>query len=461
MDIEQNKIEDLNEQIIIDKKNDLTTGKTGEKIINFTIPLLIGNIFQQAYNVVDSIVVGRFVGKEALAAVGANFPIINLTIAIVMGITLGISILLSQYIGAKKTESARKTVDTAYIFICITAVITSIAGFFCGRSILILLNTPLEILDDAIIYNKIIFAGLIFMFGYNTVSSLMRGIGDSKTPTVLLIIATLINIVLDLVFVLIFKLGVKGVAIATIIAQAISFFAGILILTFKKSIIAPHVKKIEFDLSILSKSLKLGLPSGIQQALVAFGFMALLRIVNGFGTDVTAAYTAAGRIDSFACMPITSFSMAITTFVAQNVGAKKIDRVMEGVKKTLIYSIVASVVIGVCIIIFSSQLMSIFTTDKTVQSIGKNYIFIVASFYIFFAIMFTFNGALRGSGETVIPMLNSIISLWILRVPCSYLLSKIIGTNGIWWGIPIAWFFGAILAFYHFQRGKWREKKVI
>ena len=381
MDIEQNKIEDLNEQIIIDKKNDLTTGKTGEKIINFTIPLLIGNIFQQAYNVVDSIVVGRFVGKEALAAVGANFPIINLTIAIVMGITLGISILLSQYIGAKKTESARKTVDTAYIFICITAVITSIAGFFCGRSILILLNTPLEILDDAIIYNKIIFAGLIFMFGYNTVSSLMRGIGDSKTPTVLLIIATLINIVLDLVFVLIFKLGVKGVAIATIIAQAISFFAGILILTFKKSIIAPHVKKIEFDLSILSKSLKLGLPSGIQQALVAFGFMALLRIVNGFGTDVTAAYTAAGRIDSFACMPITSFSMAITTFVAQNVGAKKIDRVMEGVKKTLIYSIVASVVIGVCIIIFSSQLMSIFTMDKTVQSIGKNYIFIVASFY--------------------------------------------------------------------------------
>jgi putative MATE family efflux protein len=302
---------------------------------------------------------------------------------------------------------------------------------------------------------------MFFTFGYNGLSALLRGIGDSRTPTTLLIIATIINIILDLIFVIYFKMGIKGVAIATVISQAISFIAGVAISIKKKLPIAPRIKNITFSFDIFIKSVNLGIPTGVQQVLVSLGFMALTRIVNGFGTDAIAAFTAAGRIDTFASMPIMSFGMAITTFVAQNMGANRIDRVKEGVKKTFIYSASISTFLGIIIIIFSKYLLLIFTNDIEVQKIGQDYIRIVASFYFFFSVMFTFNGALRGAGDTIIPMLNTLVALWILRVPVSYLLSIKFGTSGIWWGIPIAWFFGAILAYSYYRKGNWQKKKII
>lgn len=442
-------------------KNDLTEGHIGSKIINFTLPLLFGNFFQQAYNVVDSIVVGRFIGKEALAAVGANFPIVFLMVALIMGIALGISIIISQYFGAKQKEKIRIAVDTAYIVLIISALIITVIGLFFGKYILILIKTPAEIFPSALIYLKIIFIGMIFTFGYNGISALLRGIGDSRTPTLLLVVATIINIILDLLFVIYFKMGIKGVAIATVISQAFSFIVGIII-TIKKNLpIAPRIKNISFSFDILVKSIQLGIPTGVQQVLVSLGFMALTRIVNEFGTNAIAAFTAAGRIDTFASMPIMSFGMAITTFVAQNMGANRIDRVKKGVKKTFIYSASISVFLGFLIIIFSKYLLLIFTKDLEVQKIGQDYIKIVASFYLFFSIMFTFNGALRGAGDTIVPMFNTLISLWIMRVPISYLLSKKFGTVGIWWGIPIAWFFGAILAYFYYRKGNWEKKKIV
>lgn len=446
------------------KKNlrtDLTEGEVGSKIISFTLPFLFGNFFQQAYNVVDSIVVGRFIGKEALAAVGANFPIIFLMVALIMGLALGISIIISQFFGAKQEENVRKAVDTAYIVLFVTSIIITILGLLFGKYILMLVKIPYDVYPSALIYLKIIFIGMIFMFGYNGISALMRGIGDSRTPTILLVIATVINIILDLFFVLKLNMGVKGVAIATVISQGISFIIGLIISIKKRLPIAPRIKGITFSFQIFSKSIELGIPTGVQQVLVSLGFMALTRIVNGFGTDAIAAFTAAGRIDTFASMPIMSFGMSITTFVAQNIGANKIDRVKEGVTKTFIYSLFVSLFFGILIILFSNQLLTIFTNDLAVQKIGKEYINIVASFYIFFSMMFTFNGALRGAGDTIIPMFNTLLSLWVLRVPTSYLLSKKFGTTGIWWGIPIAWFFGAILAYVYYRKGKWQKKKII
>ncbi len=442
-------------------KNDLTVGSIDKKIINFTLPLLVGNFFQQVYNVVDSIVVGRFVGKEALGAVGANFPIIFLMVALIMGIALGISIIISQLFGAKDEENLKKAVDTAYIVLVISAVIITIFGLLFGKHILRLIRIPQNIFLHAHTYLKIIFSGMIFTFGYNGISALMRGIGDSRTPTVLLVIATIINIILDLLFVIRFKMGVKGVAFATILSQAISFIGGIIWVIIKKLPISPRIKGIKFNLKIFIKSIELGIPTGIQQVLVALGFMALTRIVNGFGTDAIAAFTAASRIDTFASMPIMSFGMAITTFVAQNIGANKLDRVKIGVRKTFIYSITSSLILGFLIIILSKQLLSLFTTDSEVQKIGKEYINIVASFYIFFSTMFTFNGALRGAGDTIIPMFNTLIALWLLRIPTSYFLSLKFGTKGIWFGIPIAWFFGALFAFLYFKKGNWKKKKII
>ncbi|MFN3411236.1 MAG: MATE family efflux transporter, partial [Exilispira sp.] len=410
-------------------KNDLTEGNVGSKIINFTFPLLFGNFFQQAYNVVDSIIVGRFIGKIALAAVGANFPIIFLMVALIMGIALGISIIISQYFGAKDIEKLRIAKDTAYIVLVVSSLIITICGLLFGKYILILLRTPEDIYQSALIYLKIIFSGMIFTFGYNGISALLRGIGDSRTPTLLLIISTIINIILDLTFVLILKMGIEGVAIATVISQAVSFIVAIIISVNKKLLIAPRIKNIKYSSSILYKSVELGLPTGIQQVLVSLGFMALIRIVNDFGTNAIAAFTAAGRIDSFASMPIMSFGMAITTFVAQNIGANRIDRVKEGVKKTFIYSATISLILGVLIIALSKYLLMIFTKDIEVQRIGQSYLKIVASFYIFFSAMFTFNGALRGAGDTIIPMFNTFIALWILRIPSSYILSRRFGTN--------------------------------
>lgn len=442
-------------------QNDLTEGNVGLKIINFTLPLLLGNFFQQAYNVVDSIVVGRFIGKEALAAVGANFPILFLMVALIMGFALGISIMISQFFGAKQKENIRKTVDTAYIVLFFLSLFVTFIGLVFGKYILLLIRVPEAVFDYALVYLKIIFSGMIFMFGYNGISALLRGIGDSRTPTVLLIIATIINIFLDLFFVLFLKMGVAGVAIATIISQAISFIFGVFISIKRKLLIAPRIRGISFDYNIFKRSFKLGLPSGVQQTLVALGFMALTRIVNNFGTDAIAAFTAAGRIDTFASMPIMSFGMAITTFVAQNIGANKLDRVKEGVKKTFIYSASISAIFGLIIIIFAKPLLSIFTKDQIVKNIGREYISVVASFYIFFSAMFTFNGALRGAGDTVIPMFNTLLALWILRIPFSYFLSNKYGTIGIWWGIPIAWFFGAIMAYAYYQKGNWKKKKII
>ncbi|MCR4422136.1 MAG: MATE family efflux transporter [Spirochaetales bacterium] len=442
-------------------KNDLTEGSIGSKIINFTLPLLLGNFFQQAYNVVDSIVVGRFIGKQALAAVGINFPILFLMVSLIMGIALGISIIISQYFGAKQTQNIRIAVDTAYIVLIFSALIVTAIGLIFGKYILLLIKTPEDIFPSALIYLKIIFIGMFFTFGYNGLSALLRGIGDSRTPTVLLVIATIINIILDLIFVIYFKMGISGVAIATVISQAISFIVGIAISLKKKLPIAPRIKGITFSFDIFIKSVNLGIPTGVQQVLVSLGFMALTRIVNGFGTNAIAAFTAAGRIDTFASMPIMSFGMAITTFVAQNMGANRIDRVKEGVKKTFIYSASISTFLGLLIIIFSKYLLLIFTKDQQVQKIGQDYIRIVASFYFFFSVMFTFNGALRGAGDTIVPMFNTLIALWILRVPISYLLSRKFGTSGIWWGIPIAWFFGAILAFYYYKKGNWQKKKII
>lgn len=382
-------------------------------------------------------------------------------VALIMGIALGISIIISQYFGAKDNEKIKIAADTAYIVLFASSLIVTICGLLFGKYILILLKTPEDIYQSALIYLKIIFSGMIFTFGYNGISALLRGIGDSRTPTLLLIIATIINIILDLIFVIKLKMGIEGVAIATVISQAVSFIFAIIISVNKKLLIAPRLKNIRYSSYILLKSIELGLPTGIQQVLVSLGFMALIRIVNDFGTNAIAAFTAAGRIDSFASMPIMSFGMAITTFVAQNIGANKINRVKEGVRKTFFYSATISLTLGILIIIFSKYLLMIFTKDIEVQRIGQSYLRIVASFYIFFSAMFTFNGALRGAGDTIIPMFNTLIALWILRIPSSYILSRRFGTDGIWWGIPIAWFFGAIFAFFYYRIGRWQRKKII
>ena len=440
---------------------DMTKGNEGKLIFYFTLPMLIGNIFQQLYNTVDSAIVGKFLGKDALGAVGASFPIMFLLISLVIGFTMGSSVLISQYFGAKDFDKLKKTIDTTYIVIFFSSIAITFIGIIFSGPILRLIKTPEEIIPQAKAYLDVIFLGMIAMFGYNTISGVLRGVGDSKTPLYFLIIATGINIVLDLVFVVVFKWGVAGAAWATVIAQAFSFLAGIIYLNKSHEVLKFNIKNMVFDKEVFIKSLKLGLPSGIQQMLFSFGMMAMQTMVNNFGADTIAAFTAATRIDSFASMPIMNFGAAISTFVAQNMGANKPERVRKGYISSVLMSAAISIAVSLAIAIFGRQMLMIFSNDANVIDIGMNYLTIVSSFYVIVSTMFITNGVLRGAGDAIFPMISSLLSLWIIRIPVAYILSPKIGSNGIWWSIPIGWCFGLVLSLGYYKLGKWREKVVI
>ncbi|HEY9114817.1 MAG TPA: MATE family efflux transporter [Bacteroidales bacterium] len=440
---------------------DLTEGKEGKLILNFTLPMLLGNVFQQMYNVVDSIIIGKFLGKEALAAVGASFPLIFTLIAFIIGITIGSTVVISQYFGAKQMDKVKRAIDTLYIFMFFASITLTLVGIFFSDDIFRLISLPDEVIPLAADYFNVYAIGFVFFFGFQGTSAIMRGLGDSKTPLYFLILSTIINIGLDLFFVLVLGWGVKGVAAATVISQIVAFFSIVFYLNSYHSFLDFSPFKMRFDKEIFGKSLKIGLPSGVQMTFVSVGFLALYRIVNVFGTPTIAAYSIAMRIDSFAALPAMNFSSALSTFVGHNVGANKYERIGKGLKATLKMTTVISISVTVLAIIFAKPLMYLFTNDAEVVDIGIHYLYIVSPFYILFSAMFVLMGVLRGAGDTIMPMIFTIISLWIIRVPASYFLSLEIGVNGIWWGIPVAWIVGMVASLWYYSTGKWKKKVVV
>ena len=440
---------------------DLTTGSVTRHIISFSIPMLIGNVFQQLYNVVDSIIVGKYLGKEALASVGASFPIIFTIIALIIGIGSGASVVISQYYGAKDLDKVRRAVDTINIFLLFAGIVISVIGILSSRWIFGLLQLPPELMDSALTYLNTYLLGMVVFFGFNATSSILRGIGDSKTPLYYLIIATVVNIFLDLLFVLVFNWGIAGAAWATVISQAGAFATAIVHLNRKNQVVRFALKGLTFDREIFRQIFRIGLPTGIQHTFVALGMMALMGIVNSFGTNVIAAFTAASRIDSLASLPAMTLSVALSVFVGQNLGAGKLERIKSGLKTSLIFASSISVLMSLVAIFWSVPLMKIFTNDANVITIGREYLIIVSVFYLLFSTMFVLNGLLRGAGATLIPMFVTLFSLWLVRIPLAWLLSRYMGESGIWWSIPIAWFFGVTGAYFYYRFGKWKTKGVI
>jgi len=440
---------------------DLTAGKEWKVILQFAFPMLLGNVFQQLYNVVDSIIVGNFLGKEALASVGASFPVIFVMISLVIGITMGITIIISQYYGAKNFEKVKTAIDTMNIFLFFTSIFLSILAYFLSEPIFRLIKLPEELMTDAVSYFRWFTSGFILLFGYNTVAAILRGLGDSKTPLYFLIISTIVNIVLDILFVVVLKFGVASVALATVIANGVAFLTAILYLNKKHEMVRIKFRNLVFDKEIFRDSIRIGLPSGIQQSFVALGMMALYWIVNDFGTDAIAAYSVAHRLDSFAGMPAMTLGSALSTFVGQNLGANKMSRVKKGMHATWVISIITSLLVFLSMILFKENFMAAFNKDPGVIEIGASYLMIVSGFYVVFSSMFTINGVLRGAGATIIPMFSTLIALWVLRIPLSYYMSQSMGTDGIWWGIPIAWAFGFIMSYLYYLSGKWKNKGVV
>jgi len=440
---------------------DFTVGKESSLIFYFAVPLLLGNVFQQSYTIIESFIVGNYLGKESLGAVGAAFPLIFLLISLVIGIGSGFSIVIAQYFGAKDLEKVKLAIDTTYIVLFFASILTMVTGLLFSNSFFHLIKLPHEIIPYATLYFNIFIAGIISMFGFNGTNAILRGLGDSKTPLYFLIISTLINIALDFIFILVFHWGLGSIAVATVIAQTGAFGTAVIYLNKNHKIIRISLFRLKFDRDVFLKSLKIGLPSGIQQALVAMGMMALYRIVNDFGTNAVAAYSVATRIDTFATLPAMNFSIALSSFVGQNIGAGKNERVKKGMISTFMMISAISIITSIIAVLAGKEMMSFFTPDVQVISIGADYLMIVGAFYLLFSTIFVFNGVFRGSGDTLIPMFITLVALWLVRIPVSYLLSQKFGLKGIWWGIPAGWTVGTVFSAVYYNMGRWKLKSII
>ncbi|MGI5858781.1 MAG: MATE family efflux transporter [Tepidanaerobacteraceae bacterium] len=442
---------------------DFTQGSIPRHLINFTIPLFLGNLLQTFYNTVDTIWVGKFVGPQALAAVSVSFPIIFILISLATGITMATTVLVGQYKGAGDDEMVKKVINNTVILLVIASAVMTTVGIVLHKPILKLMNTPDEIMQAAAGYLNIIFAGLIFTFGYNGISAVLRGLGDSNTPLLFLFYTTIINIILDPI--LIFgigpapKMGVSGAALATVISQAISVFLAIRHLNRMSNIFTIKFKDIKYDSYLTKQIIKIGLPAGMQQTVVALGATVVMSIVNTFGETIIASFGAAKKIDSFSFMPSMSIGLATSSLTAQNIGAGKFERVKEVARWSAIMAITISVIVTAVVISFPKALLSMFTSDPDILREGAVILRILAIYYVPFALMWVFSGIIRGAGDTLITMLISILSLWGIRLPLALYLSKYttLGSKGIWIAMVISTNITLIMNIIYFVKGRWRR----
>lgn len=436
---------------------DMTKGNPTEIILKFAFPFLVGNLFQQLYNIVDSVVVGKFIGKDALAAVGSSFMLMNFFSFVIIGLCMGASTVYSHFFGEKDYSNLRKSIFISFLSIGLFTIILSVLITLNIDSMLLLIKTPVSILNDSKDYLRIIFGGLIFVFLYNGSSALLRAIGDSKTPLYFLIIATIVNIILDLVFVNIFHLGISGVALATIIAQGVSSILCLIYAIVKIPIIRITPKDLIFDKAIALMIGKYSVLTSIQQSIMTFGMVCVQGIVNTFGADTIAAFTIAGKIDSIAYLPVQDFGNAFSTYIAQNKGAKNISRIHEGVRSAVGSILIFCLIFSTLILVNSKKLMEIFVNPNEVNviNLGVEYLSIIAVFYILIGFLFMFYGFFRGIGALNTSVILTIISLGT-RVVLAYTLSSIpqFGQRGIWWAVPLGWFFADIVGFIIYKRNK-------
>ena len=445
---------------------DMTVGKPWEDILIFTVPMLIGNIAQQLYNTVDSVIVGRFVGDNALAAVGSAGPILNLLIVLFVGISVGASIMVSQYFGARSKENLSKTIGTSIVLTGIASVIIMVVATMASRPLLELLDTPETIIDWCTSYLHILFIGVAGLAYYNILSGILRGLGDSMSALWYLLVASLLNVVLDLVFVANMGMGVSGVALATVIAQGVSAALCMRKLTKMRDLFELHKEDFKLSAFHATNVIKLGVPSGLTQAIMSMAMLVVQSLTNSFGEMFIAANVIVMRVDGFAMMPNFSFGTAMTTYAGQNVGAGEKERVEKGARQGALMAMGISAAIVVVILIFGKYLMGIFTETQELVDLSMNMMRILSVGYIAVAVTQTLSGVMRGAGDTVTPMWISLISTIVIRVPLAYGLVYLTKTPELPQGqqacifvsLMISWVMGALITTICYKRGKWKTK---
>ncbi|MCI8711625.1 MAG: MATE family efflux transporter [Ruminococcus sp.] len=447
---------------------DMTVGKPWEDILIFTVPMLLGNIAQQLYNAVDSVVVGNYVGDNALAAVGSAGPIINLLIVLFIGISVGASIMVSQYFGARNREALSMTIGSCITLTAIAGIVMTVVGLIVVRPLLVILNTPTSILDWSTSYLQIILLGSVGLAYYNILSGILRGLGDSISALVYLLVASGLNIVLDLLFVIYFDMGVNGVAWATILAQAVSAILCFLRLSKMKDLFELKPSHLKMSKTHVMNIVRLGVPSGVTQAIMSMAMLIVQSLTNSFGEQFIAANVIVMRVDGFAMLPNFSFGTTMTTYAGQNIGAGDQERVVKGSRQGLLLGVGTSAIITLAILIFGKHLMAIFTPTEELVELSMNMMRILAAGYIAMAVTQCLSGVMRGAGDTMTPMWISIVSTILIRVPLAYGMVWMTRSEQfpqgrrecIFISLLISWVLGALITSIFYKRGKWKGKAV-
>ncbi len=437
---------------------DLTSGAVWKVILRFAFPLLIGNLLQQLYNVTDSVIVGQFLGKESLAAVSASFFIYYVIISLVIGIGSGTSVVISQVFGAPEFDKVQKAFSSFFIFMLVAGVLLSIAGIIFAEPMFRLTNTPEDVIPQAVAYFRIYVGGTFLFVTFNSIISILRGVGESVRPMLFILLTTILNIALDLLFIVVFKWGIEGAARATVIAQGIGMCVALGYVNNTHPLLSIKKQDLLFDMGLFKEGLRIGLPSSVQQCAISLGLIALLGIVNSFGTDTLTAYGAAGKIDTIIIQAVLTLSGALAAFCGQNIGAGHLDRVRDGVRFAMLVNLLLGLATFTAIYFFGDKMMLAFTKDPEVIRIGKEYLLIMGGFFIVHGGLNVFNGALRGAGDTLFPMAVSITCLWLIRIPLAYWFSSIWGRSGIWWAIGASLCIGLTITYIYYKLGFWKNK---
>ncbi len=448
---------------------DMTAGNPMTNLLRFSVPLLIGNFAQQLYSTVDSIVVGRYVGDTALSAVGTTFPVLNLLLVLFMAISTGIGVMVAQYYGAKDRESLSRSIGNAIVLIFVSSLLIMAVGIPLASPLLRLIKAPVEIFDMARSYLTILLTGALAGGLYNIVSGILRGLGNTTFPLLALLLASVLNTCLDIWFVAGLKMGVAGVAIATIIAQAVSAILCLWKLWSMRDVADMNASILSPQSRFVGELLRLGLPAGITQVIFSISGVFVQSLTNSMGYQVVTCTTAVMRIDGFAMMPNFTFGMAIATFVGQNIGANRMDRVRQGIADVLKLSLATSFTLVSLLLLFGGTLISMFTTTEAIISLGTRQIRILAVGYVAMALTAVYGSIMRGAGDTMPSMWISLTTTVAIRVPLAYAFAWFtrspVNPNGapeaIFFSMLLSWISSAFLNYLWYRRGAWRSKSLV
>lgn len=440
----------------------MLTGKPGRALFVFALPMIVGNLFQQFYTMVDSMIVGKYVGENALAAVGASYALTTVFIMVAIGGGIGASVITSQYLGAKEYGKMKTSVSTALLAFLAVSVVLAVFGFWCNDWILTALKTPEDIFGEASLYLNIYFAGLPFLFMYNILSSVFNALGKSRIPLCFLIFSSLLNIGLDLWFVRSFGMGVAGVAIATVIAQGLSALISFVVLLGQLK--GYESEKFRFfDGKMLGRMVRVAIPSIVQQSIVSIGMLLVQSVVNRFGSAVVAGYSAGMRVESLCIVPMIAMGNAVSTFTAQNLGAKSPERVRQGYRTSYGIVIGFGIVIGLVLQLFHNRIISAFLDAETSNeafATGNAYLQFIAFFFVFIGFKACTDGVLRGAGDVGMYLVANLCNLFI-RVAVANLCAPIWGVQMVWYAVPIGWVVNYLISFSWYLTGRWSRKQLI